>query len=65
MSRPKLTQKQWREVRQIRARAREGLRLGRKELALLWRAYKADPNRYETMLREMFNAAFPRSNVRR
>lgn len=66
---PRLTDKEWQLVFQLRCKSKQGGELSRQERAIVDRAYKEDKedeNRYSDMEVDVFNATVPfGSNVRR
>lgn len=63
--RRKLTEAEWRDVFQIRCRAKQGLPLSKADRALFDAAFNEDPDRYAKMEPNVFDATVPfGSNVR-
>lgn len=61
----RLTEEDWTKVFAARCQSRNGLRLTREKQALVEAAYESDPERYEAMEPDVFNATVPHgSDVR-
>jgi hypothetical protein len=64
-TRAKLTEVEWKTVFDLRCQSKQGRRLHDDERALVERAFKEDPRRYEAMEPDVFDATVPfGSNVK-
>lgn len=62
----RITEQQWHEIFLIRCRSKRGQGISAVEQKLCTRAWKEDPDRYEDVEVEVFNATVPfGSNVKR